>query len=64
MTMNIEQLFEKPLLRNINGVIKAEQVDQDSIFVELDEYVVTNELERHFRGFFETCSSARRHLLQ
>lgn len=60
MTMNIEQLFEKPLLRNINGVIKAEQVDQDSIFVELDEYVVTNELERHFRGFFETYADAVR----
>ncbi|MGQ7143588.1 hypothetical protein ACUOA8_27450, partial [Escherichia sp. SS-MK2] len=23
--MNIEQIFEKPLKRNINGVVKAEQ---------------------------------------
>ena len=47
--MNIQQLFAKDLMRNINGVIKAEQVDALSVFSELDEYVVTNELEKHFR---------------
>lgn len=28
--MNIEQIFEKPLKRNINGVVKAEQTDDAS----------------------------------
>ncbi len=51
--MNIEHIFSKKLTRDINGVVKAEQIDDESVFVELDEYVVTNELERHFRAFFE-----------
>lgn len=56
--MNIQQLFAKDLMRNINGVIKAEQVDALSIFSELDEYVVTNELEKHFSTFFENYADA------
>ncbi|OOF14447.1 DNA repair protein [Salinivibrio sp. PR932] len=51
--MKIEQIFSKELTRNINGVVKAEQKDNDSVYVELDEYVVTRELDRHFRAFFE-----------
>ncbi|MBL4886872.1 MAG: hypothetical protein JKZ03_00035, partial [Flavobacteriaceae bacterium] len=56
--LNIEQIFAKKLTRNINGVVKAEQVDDESVFVELDEYVVTKELDRHFRSFFETYGPA------
>jgi hypothetical protein len=52
--MNIEQIFSKQLTRDINGVVKAEQLDNQSVFVELDEYVITKELDRHFRRFFET----------
>ena len=52
--MNVEHIFNKPLTRDINGVVKAEQLDDASVYVELDEYVVTRELERHFRHFFET----------
>lgn len=52
--MIIEDIFSKQLTRDINGVVKAEQVDNDSIYVELDEYVITQELDRHFRRFFET----------
>jgi len=37
--MNIESIFSKQLTRDINGVVKAEQVDNDSVYVELDEYV-------------------------
>lgn len=48
MTMQIRELFTKPLDRNINGVVKAEQLDEQSIWSELDEYVVTRELDRHF----------------
>ena len=55
--MNIEQLFAKPLKRDINGVVKAEQVQEKVVFTELDEYVVTQELDKHFRSFFENYLS-------
>ncbi|UYM15474.1 BREX system P-loop protein BrxC [Endozoicomonas euniceicola] len=57
-TMKIEDLFVKKLTRNINGVVKAEQLDKESVSTELDEYVVTEELNRHFRSFFETYTPA------
>ncbi len=37
--MDIESIFSKKLTRNINGVVKAEEKDNENIFVELDEYV-------------------------
>lgn len=52
--MMIQQMFLKPIDRPINGVVKADQADNDTMFQELDEYVVTNELEKHFRAFFES----------
>lgn len=52
--MNIKELFFKPLDRSINGVVKADQDDDATVYQELDEYVVTNELERHFRDFFQS----------
>ncbi|PVZ66778.1 BREX system P-loop protein BrxC [Pelagibaculum spongiae] len=56
--MNIEALFEKPIARNINGVIKADQTDNESIWQELDEYVITRELDIHLRKFFEAYLNA------
>ncbi len=50
--MNISQMFEKPIDRDIKGVIKVGQHDQENIYQELNEYVVTNELSKHFRVFF------------
>lgn len=58
--MNIEQIFEKRLDRNINGVVKAEQTDDASAWIELDEYVITRELEGHLRHFFESYCSGNR----
>jgi hypothetical protein len=55
--MTIKDLFFKPLDRSINGVVKADQDDNATVFQELDEYVVTNELEKHFRDFFESYST-------
>lgn len=52
--MNIEQIFSKQLSRPINGVVKADQADNATIYQELEEYVVTNELEKHFRSFFDS----------
>ncbi|OHY82734.1 BREX system P-loop protein BrxC [Marinobacter sp. AC-23] len=52
--MTIKNLFFKPLDRSINGVVKADQADDATVWQELEEYVVTNELEKHFRAFFES----------
>ena len=35
-------------------VVKAEQTDDASAYIELDEYVITRELENHLRHFFES----------
>ncbi len=49
--MLIRELFSKPIDRPINGVIKADQDDAASVWQELDEYVVTKELDIHLRKF-------------
>ena len=51
-------MFEKPIDRNINGVIKVGQKDEEIIYQELDEYVVTKQLLKHFREFFENYSNS------
>ncbi len=51
--MNISEMFEKKIDRDIKGVIKVGQHDQENIYQELNEYVVTQELSKHFREFFE-----------
>ncbi|ACC83961.1 BREX system P-loop protein BrxC [Nostoc punctiforme] len=56
--MNIAELFQKDIHRNINGVIKVGQKDDENIRQELEEYVVTNELDKHFRTFFERYTNA------
>jgi len=52
--VSIQDIFSKELDRPINGVVKADQSDDATVYQELDEYVVTNELEKHFRSFFES----------
>lgn len=56
--MKIAQLFKREIARPINGVVKADQLDEESIWQELDEFVVTRELDEHLRKFFEKyCES-------
>ena len=52
--MRILDMFVKPIDRDIKGVIKVGQADEENIIQELDEYVVTRELAKHFRDFFES----------
>ena len=56
--MKIEELFSKDIFRTINGVVKAEQLDNVSVWQELDEFVITKELHRHFERFFDVYSGA------
>lgn len=50
--MKINQIFAKPIDRNIQGVIKVGQSLDEDIRQELEEYVVTNELQGHFQTLF------------
>lgn len=46
-------MFQKDIERDIRGVIKVAQTDEDNIHQELDEYVVTKELHKHLSKFYE-----------
>ena len=46
--MKIQDLFERNIHRPINGVVKADQLDDSSVWQELDEFVVTREPTTHF----------------
>lgn len=52
--MKIEAMFAKPIDRDLKGVIKVGQDDKQNIKQELEEYVVTRELQKHFRDFFDS----------
>ena len=56
--MKLKELFTKDIDRNINGVIKADQTDDASKWVELDEYVITREVDEHLRKFFDRYEEA------
>ena len=56
--MEIRDLFTKPIDRPINGVIKADQLDAESVWQELEEYVVTKQLTEYFRRFFDAYLAA------
>ena len=49
--MQIKSLFKKDIFRSINGVVKAHQLDDRIVWQELDEFVITKELDKHFRKF-------------
>lgn len=51
--MIIQDMFEKPISREIKGVIKVGQKDDENVYQELDEYVVTAELEKYMNRFFD-----------
>ena len=56
--MKVKELFTKPIDRPINGVIKAEQMDAESVWQELEEFVVTKELDIHLRKFLDAYLNA------
>ncbi len=52
--MMIKDMFAKPIDRDIKGVIKVGQDDSTNVKQELEEYVVTRELQKHFSEFFSS----------
>lgn len=53
--MKLSTIFEKPVDRPIEGVIKAD--DEASLRLELEEYVLTNEVEKRLEAFLEAYNS-------
>ncbi|SFG31099.1 hypothetical protein SAMN05216356_105118 [Oribacterium sp. WCC10] len=51
--MQIKDMFQKPIDREIQGVIIVGQGEETNVSQELEEYVVTRELQKHFADFFE-----------
>ncbi len=56
--MRIEQMFKDDINRKINGVVQVEQETERVLIQELDEYVVTKELKKHFITLFNNYSDA------
>ncbi len=57
-TMLIKNLFTRDIFRPINGVVKADQLDDFAVWQEFDEFVITKELDQHFRKFFSSYTEA------
>ena len=53
--MSLKEIFVKPINRQIEGVIKAD--DDQSLRLELDEYVVTNEIEGRLDVFLDAYNN-------
>ena len=51
--MIIRDIFVKSIDRDLKGVIKVGQAEDENIKQELEEYVVTKELQKHFAVFFD-----------
>lgn len=51
--MKLSNIYEKSIDRDIKGVIKVGQDDNQNVLQELEEYVLTEELSKHFDVFFE-----------
>ena len=55
MSHLLKDIFEKPVDRAIDGVIKAD--DEASLRVELDEYVITGEIGQKLERFLEAYNN-------
>lgn len=58
--MKIQEMFRDDINRKINGVVKVDQENTEALIQELDEYVITKELKKHFISFFSAFDDALR----
>ncbi len=50
--MKIQTMFQEDIDRKINGVVQVDQDASEILVQELNEYVITRELKKHFITFF------------
>lgn len=55
MTLKLSDIFELPVDRPIEGVIKAD--DETGLRTELEEYVITNEIQRRLEQFLDAYNN-------
>ena len=53
--MKLNSMFKKPVDRPIEGVIKAD--DETSLLLEIEEYVLTNEVSKRLESFLEAYNN-------
>ena len=51
--MKISSMFQKDIGRVINGVIQVVATPEENQKQELEEYVITRELRKHFGTFYD-----------
>ena len=56
--MKIKDMFKDDIDRTINGVVQVEQEKEEVVKQEVQEYVVTTELKKHFAKFFNEYSES------
>ncbi len=54
----ISKLFKKDIHRNIEGVVKADNLSEQAVSQEVDEYVITRDLNQKLDEFFDEYSSS------
>ena len=52
--MLVKEMFKKPIDREIQGVIIVGQGEETNVSQELDEYVVTRELQKHYTSLISS----------
>ena len=53
--MILQDIFQKPIDRPIEGVIKAD--DESSLYLEIEEYVLTNEISKRLESFLDVYNN-------
>ena len=53
MSGNIKDLFANKIERHIEEVIKVDQTDEEIVWDEIREYVVTNSICKHYQGILD-----------
>ena len=61
--MQIKDMFAKKIDREMQGVIIVGQGEETNVSQELEEYVVTKELQKHFADFFAGLPLSKTHHL-
>jgi hypothetical protein len=53
----IKDIYIKDISQKVKWVIMAWQGDEDTIFTELEEFVITKELHKHIKNFFDNFNN-------
>jgi hypothetical protein len=56
--MVIREVLGRDLDRRIEEIIKVDQVDEQSVYAEIEEYVITNHLREHYRDLLQAIADS------